>query len=126
MSGNNNTYSPSMNDDEQRKQVQPYHRKWSAHIFGYDVPYWIIVLVIVLIVYLMYSNSGKSMKQVKLQGPANDALGSAPTLTSPTSSMNVGAASSNVASSNVASSNITSAESTKKLQRELRELFSKY
>jgi hypothetical protein len=120
MSGNNNTYSPSMNDDEQQKHVQPYRRKWSARIFGYDVPYWIIVLVIVLIVYLIYSKSGKSMTQVKLQGPANDALGSAPTLTSPTSSMNVGAA----AASNVTS--VASAESTKKLQRELRELFSKY
>jgi hypothetical protein len=119
MPGNNNTTTSSMNDDERKKQ-QLQRRTWSAHIFGYDVPYWIIVLVIVLIVYLMYSNSGKSMKQVKLQGPANDALGSAPTLTSPTSSMNVGAA----ASSNVAS--VTSAESTRKLQRELRELFSKY
>jgi hypothetical protein len=124
MSGNNNTPTSSMYDDEQKKKqkVQPYHRKWSTHIFGYNIPYWIIVLVIVLIVYLLYSNSNKSMKLVKLEGPANAALGSAPTVTSPTSSMNVGAA----ASANVASDNVASAESTRKLQRELRELFSKY
>jgi len=127
MSGNNNTTPPPpMTDDEHQKQQQ---RKWSVHMFGYNIPYWVIVLVVVIIVYLIYTYTQKTpMQTVALNPTAKLALGNAQTISSPTSSVIVGqgAASVNVgqgaASVNVASSDA----STRKLQRELRELFSKY
>jgi hypothetical protein len=120
MSGNNNTTSPPTTDDEYKKQQQ--QQTWSAHMFGYNVPYWVIVLVVVIIVYLIYTYTQKTpMQSVSLNPTAKLALGNAQTISSPTSSMNVGQG---AASVNVASP--VSDVSTRKLQRELRELFSKY
>jgi hypothetical protein len=129
MSGNYN-YSTSMNEhyqdenyqdeDYQNEQNSNSPPKWSVRMFGRNIPYWIIVIFVLIIVYLIYSysNTNKSIEVLKLQGTANDALNINSTLSSPTSSMNMGTS----ASINVAASE----ESTKKLQRELRELFSKY
>jgi hypothetical protein len=110
--------------EEAKKFFTKPEKKWSLHIFGVDIPYWVIIVVVIIILVVLHKQgklSGIESKIVELPSSARRLLdkgfGSAKTTstTSPLLSMTSPAVG--------ASASVVGSAASEQVKQQLRNLF---
>jgi|694.fasta_scaffold108074_4 hypothetical protein len=55
MSGNNQVANAQPNNQEQAQKNPSFFMR-TFHVLGYDVPYWVVLVLVVLVVYVLYTH----------------------------------------------------------------------
>jgi len=55
MSGNNQVANAQPNNQDKAQQNPSFFMR-TFHVLGYDVPYWVVLVLVVLVVYVLYTH----------------------------------------------------------------------
>jgi hypothetical protein len=126
--------------EEDKKKMMAQRRmqenKWSVNVFGVDVPYWAIALVIILILYVLHRKgmlTGVEKKMVELSDGARrriDTLlkskGKSGVFTTSTTSPMVPTLNSPPSMGTTSVASVTSGPATEEVKKQLRNLFNTF